>query len=44
VFGEKELVDLTIAIGLMNTFDRIAIGFRRTPEAARAKSAIRSQE
>jgi AhpD family alkylhydroperoxidase len=44
VFGEKELVDLTIAIGLMNTFDRIAIGFRRTPEAARAKSAIRFQE
>jgi AhpD family alkylhydroperoxidase len=38
VFGEKELVDLTIAIGLMNTFNRIAIGFRRTPEAARAKS------
>jgi AhpD family alkylhydroperoxidase len=34
VFAEKEIVDLTIAIGLMNTFNRIAIGFRRPPEAA----------
>lgn len=34
VFGEKEIVDLTIAIGLMNTFNRIAIGFRRPPQAA----------
>lgn len=34
VFGEKETVDLTIAIGLMNTFNRIAIGFRRPPQAA----------
>jgi AhpD family alkylhydroperoxidase len=34
VFGEKGIVDLTIAIGLMNTFNRIAIGFRRPPQAA----------
>jgi AhpD family alkylhydroperoxidase len=34
VFAEKEIVDLTIAIGLINTFNRIAIGFRRPPEAA----------
>lgn len=34
VFGEKELVDLTLAIGVMNTFNRLAIGFRRPPEAA----------
>jgi AhpD family alkylhydroperoxidase len=34
VFGEKEIVDLTIAIGLMNTFNRIAISFRRPPKAA----------
>ena len=34
VYGEKEIVDLTIAIGLMNTFNRIAIGFRRPPQAA----------
>jgi AhpD family alkylhydroperoxidase len=35
VFSEKELVDLTIAIGLMNVYDRIAISFRRPPHAAR---------
>lgn len=34
VFDEKQIVDLTIAIGLMNTFNRIAIGFRRPPQAA----------
>ena len=36
VFGEKELVDLTIAIGLMNAYNRLAISFRNPPEAARA--------
>lgn len=36
VFSEKELVDLTLAIGLMNTYNRLAITFRRTPESARA--------
>lgn len=35
VFSEKELVDLTIAIGLMNAYNRLAISFRRPPEAAR---------
>jgi AhpD family alkylhydroperoxidase len=39
VFSEKEIVDLTIAIGLMNTYNRIAIGFRRPPEAALAAAA-----
>ena len=34
VFGERELVDLTIAIGLMNAYNRIAISFRNTPQAA----------
>jgi hypothetical protein len=34
VFGEKALVDLTIAIGLMNAYNRIAIGFRRGPDSA----------
>jgi len=34
VFGEKELVDLTVAIGLMNAYNRMAIGFRNTPKAA----------
>ncbi|HEY2024593.1 carboxymuconolactone decarboxylase family protein [Paraburkholderia sp.] len=35
VFSEKELADLTIAIGLMNAYNRLAISFRATPEAAR---------
>mgnify|MGYP003581397725 CR=1 FL=1 len=35
VFSEKELVDLTFAIGLMNTYNRLAISFRKPPEAAR---------
>ncbi|QYY34067.1 MULTISPECIES: carboxymuconolactone decarboxylase family protein [Cupriavidus] len=33
VFNERELVDLTIAIGLMNTYNRMAISFRNTPQA-----------
>jgi len=34
VFDERELVDLTIAISLMNAFNRMAISFRNTPQAA----------
>ncbi|SFC33772.1 alkylhydroperoxidase AhpD family core domain-containing protein [Polaromonas sp. OV174] len=34
VFSEKELVDLTIAISLMNAYNRMAISFRNTPKAA----------
>lgn len=34
VFDEREIVDLTIAIGLMNTYNRMAISFRNTPQAA----------
>lgn len=30
-FDDKQLGDLTVAIGLMNTYNRIAIGFRREP-------------
>ena len=33
VFGEKQLVDLTLAIGLMNAYNRLAISFRATPAA-----------
>ncbi|WP_287497268.1 carboxymuconolactone decarboxylase family protein [Pandoraea sp. CB10b_02] len=33
VFDEREVVDLTIAIGLMNTYNRMAISFRNTPGA-----------
>jgi AhpD family alkylhydroperoxidase len=34
VFSDKELADLTIAIGLMNAYNLLAIGFRTTPLAA----------
>jgi AhpD family alkylhydroperoxidase len=34
VFDDKALTDLTIAIGLMNAYNRLAIGFRATPAAA----------
>jgi len=33
-FNEKELADLTYAIGLMNAFNRFGIAFRVTPAAA----------
>jgi AhpD family alkylhydroperoxidase len=32
-FGEKPLADLTIAISLMNAYNRISISFRATPMA-----------
>ena len=35
-FGEQELANLTIAVALMNAYNRLAIGFRTTPRAARA--------
>jgi AhpD family alkylhydroperoxidase len=34
VFNEREIVDLTIAISLMNAYNRMAISFRNTPQAA----------
>jgi len=34
VFDEKQLVDLTIAITLMNGYNRMAISFQNTPLAA----------
>jgi alkylhydroperoxidase family enzyme len=37
VFNEKELIDLTIAIGLMNAYNRMAISFRNPPQAALEK-------
>ena len=33
-FGDKELADLTYAIGLMNAFNRFGISFRTPPAAA----------
>ena len=35
VFGDKQLADLTIAIGMMNAYNRMAISFRVPPAAAR---------
>ncbi len=37
-FSDKELTDLTIGIGLMNTYNRLAISFRSTPQAAKEAS------
>ncbi len=34
VFNEKQLVDLTIAVTVMNSYNRLAISFRNTPQAA----------
>jgi len=36
VFEPKQLADLTIAIGLMNAYNRLAVSFRATPAAAKA--------
>jgi AhpD family alkylhydroperoxidase len=35
-FSEKELADLTMAISLMNAYNRLAISFRRAPDSALA--------
>ncbi|MBZ9810974.1 carboxymuconolactone decarboxylase family protein [Mesorhizobium sp. BR1-1-9] len=35
-FTDKELADLTYAVGLMNAFNRFGISFRSTPAAAKA--------
>lgn len=39
MFEERELVDLTIAIGLMNAYNRMAISFRNTPQAVREQAS-----
>lgn len=36
VFSEKQLTDLTIAVGLMGAYNRLAISFRTVPTAAAA--------
>lgn len=36
-FEPKQLADLTIAIGLMNAYNRMAIGFRATPAAVTSR-------
>jgi alkylhydroperoxidase family enzyme len=35
VLDRKKLADLTIAIGLMNAYNRMAISFRAPPAAAK---------
>jgi AhpD family alkylhydroperoxidase len=43
LFSEKELTDLTIAIGLMNLYNRLAMGFRRPPRAVpRPRHSVRA--
>jgi AhpD family alkylhydroperoxidase len=39
IFEERELVDLTLAISLMNVYNRMAISFRNTPQAVLEKAA-----
>ena len=39
MFTEKQLADLTIAVGLMNAFNRLAISFRAVPRAAAPAAA-----
>ena len=38
-FTEKQLADLTIAVGLINAYNRLAISFRATPLAAASAAA-----
>lgn len=40
-FTEKELVELTIAIGLMNAYHRLSITFRAMPAAIQAHQETR---
>lgn len=39
IFSERELVDLTIAISLMNAYNRMSISFRNTPQAVLERAA-----
>jgi alkylhydroperoxidase family enzyme len=32
-FTPKEMVDLTVAISTINSWNRLAVGFRKTPQA-----------
>lgn len=36
VFDNKQLTDLTIAVGLINAYNRLAISFRHLPEASKS--------
>jgi len=39
-FSDKELADLTLAIGLINTYNRMAISFRRMPNSLTKAAAV----
>ena len=39
VFDEKELIDLTVAIALMNAYTRMGVSFRLTPKAVAEAAA-----
>lgn len=39
VFSERDVVDITLAIGLMNAYSRLAIGFRRSVRVAPSAAA-----
>jgi len=43
VFSEKELSDLTVAISLMNAYNRLGISFRLTPQAVQNASGAHPQ-
>ena len=43
VFGEKQLADLTIAIGVMNAYNRMAISFRARPMAVAEMAQVPSE-
>lgn len=38
-FSEKELVDLTVAIGMINTWNRLNVGFRTPPQSEKKAAA-----
>lgn len=40
-FSDKELADLTLAIGLINVYNRLAISFRRPPASLAALEGMR---
>jgi alkylhydroperoxidase family enzyme len=44
VFEERQLVDLIIAISLMNVYNRMVINFRNTPQAAIEMAARRTRK
>jgi AhpD family alkylhydroperoxidase len=44
VFDERQLVDLTIAISLMNAYNRMAISFRNTPQAVLDAARVQTRE